>query len=168
MTAQGLSPVLVVCVFFTYVRLCPRVPTGGGKARVTRGDVAHLYCLAHLCEDGCWPCSLTTPHPADTPAIHISAFTHTPLSETCYFSLFWADFPKSLMTNRRGFRSPVPRWGDWLLIEEWKQPAAFPSQLIMVWLHPFCKGLREVGNGTAVVLALIENLSPTNWEPNPR
>lgn len=49
---RGMSSVLVVCVFFTYVRLCPRVPTSGGKARVTREDVAHLYCLARLCEDG--------------------------------------------------------------------------------------------------------------------
>ena len=54
--------------------------------------------------------------------------------------------------------------GDWLLIEEWKQLGAFPSQPIVVWRRPFSEGLKEVGNNTQVAVMLILNLSLTLWE----
>ena len=126
-TTQGLSSVLVVCVFFY---LCQVISQDANRWREGQGHQRRcgtpVLSGSSVCEDGSWPCSLITPHPADTP-----------LSETCYFSLFWADFPKSLMThNCRGLRSPVPR-RDWLLVEEWKQLGTFPSQPIKVWWHPF-------------------------------
>ena len=68
---------------------------------------------------------------------------------------------KSLWTDCSGFRSPV--WRDWLLINGWRQLGAFPSQPIRVWQHPFCEGLREVGNGTQVGLTCcvsIQGLHP--------
>ena len=36
-------------------------------------------------------------------------------------------------------------WRDWLLIDEWKQLGAFPSQPITIRWRPFCKGLKRWG-----------------------
>ena len=68
------------------------------------------------------------------------------------------------MTDCRGFRSPVHRWGDWLWIEEWMQLGEFASQPIRVQWHPFCEGLKEVGYGTHAAHNL--NLSPAHWKPH--
>ena len=53
--------------------------------------------------------------------------------------------------------------GDWLLINEWRQLGAFPSQPIRVWRE----GLKEVGNGAQVGPTLILNLSLTHCRPGP-
>ena len=68
------------------------------------------------------------------------------------FSLFVLIFPRDWL---QGFRSPVHRWEDWLLIEE-----------IRVWWHPFGEGLKEVGNGTQEAHTLSLNLSLTHRKPH--
>ena len=75
--------------------------------------------------------------------------------------MFRADFSKSLKTNCRRLRSPVHRWGDWLLIEEWKQLPA--SHSVMT---PFLWRLKEEGNGTEVALSLTLNQYLNHWEIN--
>ena len=52
------------------------------------------------------------------------------------FFWFRAEFQKPLWADCSGFRSPVCRWGDWLLINEWKQLEAFCEGLTHCRLHP--------------------------------
>ena len=59
--------------------------------------------------------------------------------------LVWGLLSNSLWTDCRWFRSPVCRWGNWLLIGEWKQLLEVPLSTNHSVRTLFCEGLKEVG-----------------------
>ena len=81
------------------------------------------------------------------------------LFQTCYLSLFWADFqnPPGLIAVGSDHLCAVQ--GDWLLIEEREQLGGVRLPANRSVTTPLYEGLREVGNGTRVALALILKLS---------
>ena len=78
------------------------------------------------------------------------------------FFFICANFPSWLIA---GDSDHLCAGRDRLLIEEWKQFGAFPSQPITVRWRPSCEGLKEVENITQVALSLSLNLSLAHWKP---
>ena len=89
------------------------------------------------------------------------------LFEICFLSFlcFGLFFQKSPPDYLQGIQITCAQ-GSGLLIEEWRQLGAFPSQPIRVWRRPSLRRLKRGGEGTQVALTLILNLFHNHWEPH--
>ena len=89
------------------------------------------------------------------------------LFDICFLSFlcFGLFFQKSPPDYLQGIQITCAQ-GSGLLIEEWRQLGAFPSQPIRVWRRPSLRRLKRGGEGTQVALTLIVNLFHNHWEPH--
>ena len=79
-------------------------------------------------------------------------------------SLFWADFQNPSELTAVDSDHLCAGGGGWLLIEEWEQLGAFPSQPIRVWRRPFC-GKWHPGGAHPHSESVPENLCPSRCQP---
>ena len=156
-TTQGLSSVLVVCVFFY---LCQVISQDAHRWREGQGHQRRcgtpVLSGSSVCEDGSWPCSLITPHPADTPAIHPTPHCLRLAIFLCFGLIFQNP---SWLTIAGDWDHLCPGETDYWLRSE-SSLGHFPPSQSRCDDILFNKGLREMGNGTPVALTLTENLSP--------